>query len=450
MDKQATLSNKTFHRQVFITRDDLFAARWWHQEMQASATDQPSRRRALKVLLGLGGIVGMGVVFHRACADDDPAVSFDSLELQRKEGWAVGAPGKALDIPSPSKTDSAGSTAWAQSLSSLSDDLAPKQASFNPFYVPTLFEVLGNARGEGLVPLLRPMHSESMGVAEKAARALAALFATEEDRKGTALILDMPGPESVAAAVGVGKLFTPVFLYDNWPHPLGVVPSATTLAAAIYHRPDFLSLRAERVDNPAPAFVLDNRRLLPYQDESDRFDNRYLARVPSAEAMSIRRLLYVTEVAQPHEMDDLNDDFVALREKNIDVKMIALADFSPAPPNLLATEHVPATHTHDYYYGGHPYGYVFFLSSYNWSSPSVPSRRLASPLPRPVSSGNAFSPAARPTLFSSRSVGGLAGVGKQKPSGFGRVSYRSNSRSVGSATSSRSGSFGRSRSGFSG
>ncbi|HEX7501488.1 MAG TPA: hypothetical protein VF524_14490, partial [Polyangia bacterium] len=59
-----------------------------------------------------------------------------------------------------------------------------------------------------------------------------------------------------------------------------------------------------------------------------------------------------------------------------------------------------------------------------------------------VSTGRTFAPSPRPTMFSSRTVGGLSGVGKQKPSGFGRVSYRAGGGGFG-----RSGSFGRSSSG---
>jgi hypothetical protein len=47
-------------------------------------------------------------------------------------------------------------------------------------------------------------------------------------------------------------------------------------------------------------------------------------------------------------------------------------------------------------------------------------------------------------------VGGLGGVGKQKPSGFGRVSMRSGGYGSYRVSSSRSGSFGRSRSSSSG
>ena len=365
----------------------------------------------------------------------------DALELQYKEGWSVGAPGQALTIPDLSPTDSEGNSNWSTGLNLLGQDLSPSDPALAPFNVRTLFDVLNNPRGAGLGPLLRPMHSLAMDVGNHAAQALAALFSDDADRKGTALILDMPGPLSVAAAAGVANVFAPVFLFDNWPHPLGVVPSHQTLAASIYHRPDFVAANTHRAASAPPAFVLDNQRLSPYRDESDRFDNRYLARLPGTdklEALGIQRVLYVTASPESHELDDLNDDFVALKKKDIDVKMIALSDFAPAPAELLQANKLPPT-DRAYYYGGHPHGSLFFWSSYHWYSPSYSGRSFGGSLPRSVSTGQSFAPSPRPTIFSSRTVGGLSGVGKQKPSGFGRVSYRSGGGGFG-----RSGSFGRS------
>jgi hypothetical protein len=442
MSNPAHLGHKSFHRLVFITRDDLLAARWWHEGMQGAVATSPNRRTALKYLVGLGGLVGAGLVLRAGCnALSDPAVTMDALELQYKEGWSVGAPGQALTIPDLSSTDSEGNSNWSAGLNLLGQDLSPSDPSLAPFNVRTLFEVLNNPRGAGLGPLLRPMHSVAMDVGNHAAQALAAMFSDDADRKSTALILDMPGPLSVAAAAGVAKVFAPVFLFDNWPHPLGVVPSHQTLAASIYHRPDFVAANAHRGTPAPPAFVLDNQRLSPYRDESDRFDNRYLARLPGTdkmEALGIKRVLYVTASPEPHEMDDLNDDFVAMKKKDIDVKMIALSDFAPAPAELLQANHIPPT-DRTYYYGGHPHGSFFFWSSYHWYSPSYAGRSWSGSLPRSVSTGQSFAPSPRPTLFSSRTVGGLSGVGKQKPSGFGRVSYRSGGGGFG-----RSGSFGRS------
>jgi hypothetical protein len=434
-------AKKAFQRLVFITRDDLLAARWWHEGMQQPAALAPNRRAALSLLLGMGGLVGAGMLLRGGChLFGDPAITMDALDLQRKEGWSVGAGGQPLLFPNRVPADSAGSTSWAASLGTLGRDLSPNSVALDPYAVRTLFDVFNNPRGAGLSQVIAPVHGIAMDVAEHAAQALATLFSKDEDWKQTALIIDMPGPESVAAAAGVAEVFAPVFLYDNWPHPLGVVPSHETLAAALYYRPTLLQKRAQRQAAASPAFVLDSRRLSPYRDESDRFDNRYLAKVPDAESLGklgIKRILYVTATAQAHELDDLNDDFVALKRKDMDVKMVALSDFAPASEELLRDNRLPLTE-HRYFYGGHPYGSYYFWSSYHWSSPTVASHSFRGSLPRTVSAGPSFSPVARPTLFSSRTVGGLSGVGKQKPSGFGRVSYRSGSSSLG-----RSGSFGR-------
>jgi hypothetical protein len=431
---------------VFITRDDLLGARWWHEDMEASVASgfTVDRRKALKSLFILGGVaVGVVAMGQAMKALNGRSVNMDALDLQMREGWAVGATDQHFIIAAASLTDSQGDRAWAQRFSSLADDLAPGPRLM-PFYVPTLFNILKNPRGVGVTARLLPMHTASMEAAQMAAEALATLFTSDDDWKSTALILDMPGPESVAAAAGVARVFAPVFLFDNWPHPLGVVPSHDVLAAALYHRPDFVVAREKRDPDAGPAFVLDSRRLDPYRDESDRFDNRYMARMPSADALEklgVRRVMLVTHVPMPHEEDDLNDDVVALAKKNIPVKMVALSDFSPASPQVLSSANLP-TASRTYYYGGHPGGFIWFHNSYSGygSRPMVDPRVPAQPL-RPVSGGGGFAPVSRPTMFSSRTVGGLGGVGKQKPSGFGRVSYR-----AGSDGSFRSGSFGRTRS----
>ncbi len=441
------LAHKTFRRQVFITRDDLLAARWWHEDMQASVSGgwDVDRRKALKGLFVLGGVaVGAVVVGKALQGQRGRAVSMDALELQMREGWAVGANGRQFTIAPSSMTDSQGGRSWTERLPALADDLAPGQR-LEPFYVPTLFSVLKNPRGAGVTSQLLPMNTGSMGSAYMAGQALATLFTSnEDDWKSTALILDMPGPESVAAAAGVSRVFAPVFLFDNWPHPLGVVPSHEVLAAALYHRPDFLAARAQRDPAAGPAFVLDSRRLAPYRDQSDRFDNRYVARVPSAEALArlgVRRVMLVTHVPMAHEEDDLNDDLVELGKQNIPVKMIALSDFSPVSPEALRSQNLPPA-GHTYFYGGHPGGFIWFHSFYGgYASRTAVDRTLPARPLRPVSGGGGFTPVSRPTMFSSRSVGGLGGVGKHKPSGFGRVSYR-----AGSSGSFRSGSFGRTRS----
>ena len=152
----------------------------------------------------------------------------------------------------------------------------------------------------------------------------------------------------------------------------------------------------------------------------------------------------------PVELDDLNDDFVALNAAGLEIRMISMADFSLGA--------MPDGGGVRYYWGGGPGTHVMFWPTYHWYVPSHytwaprPALRGAPPVPAFAPPAVHYAPSVRSTIFSSRSVGGLAGIGRQKPSGFGRVSIRSD-RATGRLTgvaSGRSGSFGRSRSSFSG
>ena len=271
-------------------------------------------------------------------------------------------------------------------------------------------------------------------------QAILSLFKAVQMPVDTAVILDLEGPSSVAVAAGLASGFDPVFVFDNWPHPAGVVPSHLTLGSAVYHRPLFLRALAERSPAAPPAFVLDRNRLARYVDEDGQFDNRYVAKLPTSEnlkSLGIRHLLYVTpSKSDLRELDDLNDDFVGFAQASIDVKVLPLTDLDPAPTAQTSTASAPST---AYYYGGHPLTHLWFWHSYGWYTPG-PAARLAAPAPSPprnVSTGAAYRPALRPTIFSSRTLGTGSGVGKQKPS-------------ISGIRSGRSGSFGRTGSGSGG
>ena len=59
----------------------------------------------------------------------------------------------------------------------------------------------------------------------------------------------------------------PVISFDNFPHPLGVVPSHETLAALIYYAKEVSEKAAKRPQNPATMMVVDANRLAKYVDE---------------------------------------------------------------------------------------------------------------------------------------------------------------------------------------
>jgi hypothetical protein len=434
-----------FQRRFFADRDELVAARWWQDVMHETSGAggfsvpgaNPSRRQLIAgVSVAAAGIALIEIVNGLSWDRLGPPVTTDALELQRQRGWNVGASDQHFVYSDSTRVDVAGRDDWRNNLDTLAADLAPRQSGLLPFYVPTLFQVTTIPDFSfGLEPELTP----DMLLANARGAALGQLFrpagAGDSSKTDTALLVDLPGGQAMAAATALADYFEPVFLFDNWPHPLGVVPSHRVVAAAIYYRPALVASRATRpVDGP-PAFIIDSHRLAPYRDESNAFDNRYLARLPSTAALKrlgIHHLLYVTENPVDQEADDLNDDFVAFREAGIDVKMVALSDFRRTGDDGAGV----------YSYGGSPHPHVWFWHSYGWySTPAPAPRRELAPVG--LSRGAAFEPAPRPTIFSSRSVGGMPGFGKQKPSGFGRVSYRSSSS--GAISIGRSGSLGRTR-----
>ena len=117
-------------------------------------------------------------------------------------------------------------------------------------------------------------------------------------RTDVALVLDLPGPEAIAVAAALSPCVEPVFVFANWPHPLGVVPAHQTLAAALYFLPSF-EARSAAARRPTRRrcsswTAIGWRRMSTF---AGQFDNRYLAGLPPVDALrsaGIRHVLYVT------------------------------------------------------------------------------------------------------------------------------------------------------------
>lgn len=443
----------------------LVGARWWQEQIQVPLN--PVARRS--ALLGISALVGL-TALAGGCAvcvavgassssttpspDDVVTTKKDSLDTQKQYGWSFGNESEPLLLAADA-SDFA-SSAYGEGglfdrtiLDRMATDLAPKNASYRPFFVPTLFQSLtasptagdvSDDAPEKLRDVLRPIATASMSEAFARGESLASLLENAPD--GRAIMIDLPGPEAIAFAAGLSSRAEPVFTFDNWPHPKGVVPAHRTLAAAAYYDPFLVKRAAARPAKAPPAFVLDDQRLAAYSDSSDRFDNRYVARVPNAEALKglgVKQLLYVRPRASDKELDDLNAELNAYREAGIEVRLVAADEFKPGPaqdagaPPSDASTVVTTTRSTSYYYGGSPSTHWWFWSHYGWGRPV----RYVSPTP-PVVSASSYRPAPRPT--------GFTGVGSSKlrPSGFSQepvASSRSSGRVVGS---SRSGSWSRS------
>jgi len=393
-----------FELQVGYDQLELLGARWWQEglrEVPARAgrsTHDESRRTALKALIVVGGaVIVAGVVAGGTCSRRRTVrVARDSIEVQRARGLAVGAEQVAFAWPDPIATTCTGYPLDRETLGSLAAGMAPHDAALGPAYVPTLFQSVASAGESPFVRSFTMVRSAAMVAAFAQGEAIRELFEYAEQPARWALVIDLPGPASVAFAAGMQPFADAVFVFDNWPHPRGVVPAHLTLAAVVHYRPRFAP--DDRRRGAPAAFVLDRNRLAPYQDEPDRFDNRYVARLPDAPFLrerGVERVLYVVPAGVEHELDDLNERFVAWRAAGIEIKLLSLGDVKPEPPRP-ATVSDPTPAPPRYYWHGSPAYHWWFWNHYAWSSRPSP----ITPQQPPTSLlGGVYSPLRRRTLF---------------------------------------------------
>jgi hypothetical protein len=235
--------------------------------------------------------------------------------------------------------------------------------------------------------------------------------------------------------VGASGVFDPVFLFDNWPHPRGVVRSHETLAAAAYYQPLFTKARTTTVKKP-PMFVVDRRRLSSYTDDATQFDNRYAAKLPvpgvALKALGVDRVLYVVPSSSDvvNELDDLNDDFVIYQKEGLEVRPLAADAFVSTgseagtglppggkPGNASDQQLSDSGFT---YYGGSPASHHSFFVVHPWVS--RPPRPASAKPPTTVAAS--YTPRARTTPYSSGSPSpttSAPGSTPPRPTNFGTV-----------------------------
>lgn len=182
---------------------------------------------------------------------------------------------------------------WRNHLSprSLFEAWSPPQTSpWSAYAKPTLFAALPDKPRDLLRPARAPHLPEPPGPEARV-----------RIPEGTGVILDLPGAMSVARGAWLARTagMQPVPLFNNWPHPMGVVPADATLAALLYYVPWAMQDRDLRGDKAPPVFLLDRQRLGTRRPAIRDFDNRYFhneADFPTGAILrrhGIQRLLYV-------------------------------------------------------------------------------------------------------------------------------------------------------------
>lgn len=426
-----------------------------------------SRRRftITSVVAGAAVIGGGAWLLSR---DDTTEIDGDSLELQRTHGWDIGSEDKRLTFAGAQTTDSQKGETWRRYLnqSEMLNAFQPKSQKWLPYFVPTLIQAL---QFESLRTQLTPVFSPDMQEAYGRGQAIARDFLKNaENPAETAIMVDVPGRQTVALGAGLAEACHLITTFDNFPHPLGVAPSHETLAAMLYYASEIETKQRTVGQDAPPVFLLDSRRLENYTSADTQFDNRYLAKIPSAEMLKelgVKSVLYITsDRTRQQELDDLNEDFVEYQKKGLSVAMLPLSDFGGVDewaegkrPDG-STEQVRERH---YYYGGAPGFHPFFFYSYPFYRPTgtfvsrypdygrVAGGRAPAGFTPPVSPPR-YVPATRPTMFAGSRVGASnrAGVGRSKPSGFGRTTVRmSSGGSVVGTRAGRSGYYSPRRSG---
>jgi hypothetical protein len=123
----------------------------------------------------------------------------------------------------------------------------------------------------------------------------------------TAVMLDLQGCVSVAYAAWLVRRLgmQPVPLFNNWPHPKGLVDADRTLSALLYYLPWVALEGAMRDPKAPPLFLLDRGRLGAKLPTASDFDNRYFhneADLPSGATLrrnGVDRILYIHPQAAP-------------------------------------------------------------------------------------------------------------------------------------------------------
>src|SRR5262245_21645660 len=175
-------------------------------------TKQISRRSlgkglAWTAVLGMAGVTLFKFSSDKASHD----VAYDSLELQRKEGWNVGSADRTLSYPAGVTNYDSKKQPWSGADPNyLISVYQPRGSQWQPFFVPPLIQSLSQPT---LRSELKLLDTAAMDNAYQRAEGLRNLISQSTNANQTLIVADLPGPESVAlgAALADTAQLVPVF-----------------------------------------------------------------------------------------------------------------------------------------------------------------------------------------------------------------------------------------------
>lgn len=163
---------------------------------------------------------------------------------------------------------------------------------------------------------------------------------------GTWVILDLPGPRSVALATRLCLLgMQPVCTFDHWPHRWGLLKPEAILAQLLRQAPLLAEAREGLHPGMPPLWICDSERFGVRPGRPTEFDNRYFlddSILPGRGILKeagIHRVLYVRENVGQKPEPDVNPYLAALMKHGFQVQRVDLEDeeliaqpFAPAQP----------------------------------------------------------------------------------------------------------------------
>jgi len=151
---------------------------------------------------------------------------------------------------------------------------------------------------------------------------------------GVWVILDLPGPVSVALAARLVRAgYQPVCTFDHWPHPAGLLQPERLLAQLLRFAPLLADARQHLRPEGPPLWICDRNRLGERRGQPHEFDNRYFlddSLLPGPDTLrraDVRHIVCVVPEPMDRPLEDLHAYFADLRKEGFgEIHAAALSD----------------------------------------------------------------------------------------------------------------------------